>query len=313
MARPIWTGSITFGLVSIPIEMYMAVHEKSVHFHMLNKDGTCRLRRKLVCPDSGKEYDFNQTAKGIEIGPEDYVLVDQKEIDRLKPEKGKSMEIVQFIEPGDIDPVYYDRVYYLRPGKDAKKPYKLLVAAMSESGKFALGRFVMRERQYTVMIRTMDQGMVLHTLHYADEVDPMDAELAPAMERIKLSSAEQRMAGELVKSMTAKLHLEEFKDEYRTQLQALIDAKKQGKEVSHAPEEEDRPLKPTINLMDALRRSLAAGASQRDGSRNSVSRDGSPKDNNSKNNGHPAWHRTGAHSSSNTRRSPARRRTTRKA
>ncbi len=133
MARPIWTGSISFGLVSIPIEMNMAVHEKTVHFHMLTKDGTCRLRRKLVCPDTGKEYDFNQTAKGIEIGPEDYVLVDQREIDRLKPEKGRSLEIVQFIDPKEIDPVFLDHVYYLKPGKDAKKAYKLLVAAMNES------------------------------------------------------------------------------------------------------------------------------------------------------------------------------------
>jgi DNA end-binding protein Ku len=265
MARPVWTGSITFGLVSIPIEMHMAVHEKSVHFHMLNKDGTCRLRRKLVCPDTGKEYDFNQTARGIEIGPEDYVLVDQKEIDRLKPERGRSMEIVQFVEPGSIDPVYYDRVYYLHPGQDAKKPYKLLATAMEESGKYAVGRFVMRERQYTVMIRVKDHEMVLHTLHYADEVDAMDDDLASSLEKIKLSAAEQRMARELVKSMTAKLDLKKFTDEYRTQLQALIDAKKQGKEVSHAPENDERPPRSTVNLMDALRRSLAAGRGHHNG------------------------------------------------
>jgi DNA end-binding protein Ku len=263
MARPIWTGSINFGLVSIPVEMHMAVHEKSVHFHMLNKDGTCRLRRKLVCPDTGKEYDFNQTARGIEIGPEDYVLVDQKEIDRLKPEKGRSMEIVQFVGPDAIDPLYYDRVYHLLPGKDAKKPYKLLATAMEESGKHAVGRFVMRERQYTVMIRVKDHEMVLHTLHYADEVDAMDDDLASSLEKIKVSAAEQRMANELVKSMTAKLNLEEFTDEYRKQLQALIDAKKQGKEVTHAPEHEDRPTRSPVNLMDALRRSLAAGAGSR--------------------------------------------------
>src|SRR5580658_2710079 len=170
MARPIWTGSINFGLVSIPVEMNMAVHEKSVHFHMLSKDGACRLRRKLVCPDTGKEYDFDQTARGIEIGPEDYVLVDQREINRLKPEKGRSLEIVQFIAPTAIDPVFYDRVYYLKPGKDAKKAYKLLAVAMNESGKSAVARFVMRERQYTAMIRTAGDGLILHTLHYSDEV-----------------------------------------------------------------------------------------------------------------------------------------------
>jgi len=261
MARPIWTGSITFGLVSIPIEMYMAVHERTVHFHMVTKDGGCRLRRKLVCPDTGKEYDFNQTAKGVEVGPGDYALVDQREIDRLKPEKGRSMEIVQFIEPHAIDPVFFDRVYYLRPGKDAAKPYRLLVAAMSESGKCALGRFVMRERQYMVLIRTLEDELVLHTLHYSDEVDPMDEGVAASMSKVKVSAAEQRMAGELIKSMTRPLHMEEFKDEFREQLQALVDAKTHGKQLAHAPEQKERSIKGTVNLMEALRKSLAAGSS----------------------------------------------------
>jgi DNA end-binding protein Ku len=243
----------------------MAVHEQSVHFHMLTKDGTCRLRRKLVCPDTGKEYDFNQTARGIEIGPEDYVLVDQREIDRLKPEKGRALEIVQFVEPSAIDPVFYDHVYYLRPGKDAKKPYKLLVAAMNESKKCALGQFVMRERQYTTLIRTIGEGLVLHTLHYADEVDEIDEQITSEMEKIKISSAERRMAGALVKSMTKPLHLEEFKDEFREQLQALVEAKAKGKEITRAPEQDDRPVGRTINLMEALKKSLAAGSGHDDG------------------------------------------------
>src|ERR1700677_1449474 len=115
MRRPIWTGSINFGLVSIPVEMQLVVHEKTIHFHMLSKDGSCRLRRKLFCPQTGKEYDFNDTAHGIEIGPEDYAIVEQKEINRLKPEKGRALEIAQFVDLTAVDPVYYDRVYYLKP------------------------------------------------------------------------------------------------------------------------------------------------------------------------------------------------------
>lgn len=259
MARPIWTGSISFGLVSIPVEMRMAVHEKSVHFHMVTKDGGCRLRRKLVCPDTGKEYDFDQTAKGVEVAPNEYAIVDQREIDRLKPEKGKSLDIVQFVDLKAVDPVFLDRVYYLTPGKDAKKAYKLLTAAMSESNKCALGRFVMRERQYTAMIRSTDQGMVLHTLHYSDEVEAMDEELGESLAKIKLSPGEMKMAGELIKAMTRPLHMKEFKDEYREQLQALIDAKAHGKELQREPEAEDRPIGRTINLMEALKKSLAAG------------------------------------------------------
>jgi DNA end-binding protein Ku len=265
MARPIWTGSINFGLVSIPVEMNMAVHERTVHFHMVTKDGTCRLRRKLVCPDTGKEYDFSQTAKGIEIGPEDYVVVDQREIDRLKPEKGRSLEIVQFVDPSAIDPVFYDRVYYLRPGKDAKKAYKLLAGAMNASGKCALSRFVMRERQYMAMIRTMGQGLVLHTLHYADEIEHVDEEIIAALARIKISTGEMQMAGALIKSMTKELHLEQFKDEFRQQLQALVDAKARGKEITRAPETDERPLPRTINLMEALKKSLAGNSAKHNG------------------------------------------------
>jgi DNA end-binding protein Ku len=267
MARPIWTGSINFGLVSIPVEMNIAVRERTVHFHMLTKDGTCRLRRKLVCPDTGKEYDFGQTAKGIEIGPDDYVLVDQREIDRLKPEKGHSLEIVQFIDPSAIDPVFYDNVYYLKPGKDAKKAYKLLVEAMVESGKCALARFVMRERQYMAKIRTKDDGLVLHTLHYADEIQQIDDDITEAMKRIKVSAAEMKMARELIKAMTQELHMEEFKDDFREQLQAMIDAKAKGKDIKHAPEEDDRPPMRTINLMEALKKSLAAGSAKHNGHR----------------------------------------------
>jgi DNA end-binding protein Ku len=266
MARPIWTGSINFGLVNIPVEMNVAVHEKSVHFHMLSKDGTCRLRRKLVCPDTGKEYDFNQTARGIEVGPEDYVIVDQREIDRLKPEKGRALDIVQFVKASAIDPTYYDRVYYLKPTSDGKKPYKLLVEAMTESDKCAIGHFVMREKQYFVAIRTMNQTLVLHTLHYADEIDRLDEEVSQTMKKIKVSSAELRMANELVKSMTQDLHLNKFKDDFREQLLALIVAKAKGKDVSHVPEEEDHSRMRTINLMDALKKSLA-GSAKSDGHR----------------------------------------------
>ncbi len=262
MGRPIWTGSIRFGLVSIPVEMHMAVHERSVHFHMVSKDGACRLRRKLVCPDTGKEYDFNQTAKGIEIGPDEYALVDQREIDRLKPEKGRSLDIEQFVSLSAIDPVFFDRVYYLLPGKDAKKPYKLLLQAMSDSGKCALGRFVMRDRQYTAMIRATPGGMILHTLHYSDEVDAMEEDRTEAMEKIKVSAGEIKMAGELIKSMTRPLHLEEFKDEFREQLQALVDARTHGKTLERHEEKDDRPIGRTINLMDALKKSLAGSHPQ---------------------------------------------------
>jgi DNA end-binding protein Ku len=126
MARPIWKGTIAFGLVSIPIQLETAVREKNVSFHMLSKDGTCRLRRKLYCPDTGEEFDFNETTRGIEVGKDQYVIVDEKEVDQIKPEKGKAIEIEQFVKLEDLDPIYFDRVYYVTPVEGSGKAYKLL-------------------------------------------------------------------------------------------------------------------------------------------------------------------------------------------
>ncbi|MGA2231776.1 MAG: Ku protein [Tepidisphaeraceae bacterium] len=265
MSRPIWTGSLNFGLVNIGVEMIMAVHEKAVHFHMLSKDGHCRLRRKLVCPDTGKEYDFADTARGIEVGPNEYAVVEQKEIDQLKPEKGKALEIVQFTDLTAIDPVYFDRVYFLKPVKESSKSYKLLLDVMREENKCAIARFVMREREYLAAIRALEDGMTLHTLHYADEVESLSDEVGAGLGRIKTTSAEMKMASELMKTMTKSLDLDEFKDEYRLRLQKMIDAKVKGKEVQHIEAEEEGPPPRTINLMEALKKSLAAGNARGDG------------------------------------------------
>src|SRR5262245_32212464 len=260
MSRPIWKGTITFGLVNIPIELVTAVREKAVHFHMMSKDGTCRLRRKLYCPESGKEYDFNETARGVEIGPEEYALIDEKEIKRLKPAKGRAMEIAQFVKLDAIDPLYYDRVYYVRPAEDSHKSYKLLVEAMDKSGKSAVARFVMRDREYVSVLRVMDEALVLHTLHYADEVMAVHDVLPQGLGRAKLTNAELNIASELIKAMTKPLDIERFKDEYREKLEELIDAKIKGKEVVRAYDETEDQAPHTINLMDALKKSLASKA-----------------------------------------------------
>jgi DNA end-binding protein Ku len=257
MSRPIWKGSINFGLVNIPIELMVAVRERSVSFHMMSKDGTCRLRRKLYCPESGKEFDFDQTARGVEIGPEEYVLVDEREIKRLRPAKGRTLEISQFVDLDAIDPIFYDRVYYVRPAADSLKSYKLLIEALHDSHKCAIGRFVMRDREYLSVLRVLDEGLVLHTLHYADEVVPVSDVLPKGLGRVKVSTAELNVAGQLIKSMTKPLKIESFRDEYREQLEELIDAKVKGKELVQAYDERDEEAPRTINLMDALKKSLA--------------------------------------------------------
>src|SRR6185437_8213974 len=190
MGRPLWKGSINFGLVSIPIQLETAVREKSVSFHMLSKDGKCRLRRQLYCPETGKEYDYGDTARGIEVGDDEYVLVSDKEIAAIKPEKGRSIEIEQFVELKEIDPIYFDRVYFITPGENSGKAYKLLHEAMKETNRVGLARFVMRERQNLAAIRVMGEGLVLHTVHYQDEVLSLDDALPHTLARAKPAAKE---------------------------------------------------------------------------------------------------------------------------
>ncbi len=258
MARPIWKGSITFGLVNIPIQLNTAVREKTVSFHMLSKDGTCRLRRKLVCPDTGEEVDFGDTTRGIEVGKDEYVIIDAKEIDKLKPEKGKTIEIEQFVKLEEIDPIYFDKAYYIAPGDGGSKAYKLLVEAMSDSGRIALARFVMRERQSLCALRIAGEGIILHTMHWPDEVLDIEENLPSTLTKQKPVAKEMQIAQQLIEAMTKPLDWGEYHDDYREKLEKLIDAKAKGKDTKQVydeAEEEDVPR--NINLMDALKRSLA--------------------------------------------------------
>lgn len=268
MSRPIWRGAVNFGLVNIPVDLVTAVREKSIHFHMLSKDGSCRLRRKLYCPDTGKEYDFNQTARGIEIGPEEYALVEDRELKRLKPDKGRAIEVVQFVDVSAIDPIFYDRVYYLKPHEEAYKAYRFFVEALHDARKCAVAKFVMREKQYVAVMRAIEEGLVLHTLHYADEVQPIDDLVPAAARRTKLSQGEMAVAEQLVKAMTKPLDIDQFKDDYREQVQDLIDAKVSGKKLVHVAYEESEPAVKPKSLIEALRRSLNSTAGGSNGRRN---------------------------------------------
>lgn len=257
MARPIWKGAISFGLVSIPVQLETAVREKNVSFHLLTKDGSCRLRRKLICPDTGKEINYDDTSRGIEVGKDEYVQVDEKELERLKPEKGRTIEIEQFVDLDDIDPIYFDKVYFITPVEGSSKPYRLLYEAMKKNKRIALARFVMRERQNLAAIRVLGEGMVLHTLHYYDEVLNLDDALPGTLGRAKPVDKELDVAAQLIDAMTRPLDLSSYHDDYREELEKLIERKRSGKEtVAPADDHDDAPPPRTTNLMDALRKSL---------------------------------------------------------
>lgn len=255
MAQAVWSGTISFGLVNVPVKMVVGVREKRVRFHLLSEDGSCRLRRKLYCPDTGEELDFRDTARGFEIAPGQYVLVQQEEIDEIKPEKGNRIDIEDFVQLSEIDPIFYDRPYYLKPDKGGSKAYRLLLEAMQRTGKAAVGRFVMRERQYLAVMRPKDRALLLSTIHYADEVVDVD-EVEGLPEEVDLSKRELEMAEQLIDQMSHSFEPTAYRDEYRERLEQLIETKAAGGDISAIAPEEEGEQAQVIDLMDALKKSL---------------------------------------------------------
>jgi len=254
MARSFWSGTISFGLVNIPIKLATAVREKNIHFHMLSPDGTCRLRRKLYCPETGKEYDFNETARGYEVAPGQYVIVDEGELEKLRPESGRAIEIAQFVDAAEIDPIYFSHTYYLVPDDAGVRAYRLLMEAMKKADRVAVARFVMRQKEHLAALRVRGESLLLQTMHYADEV--LSAEEAGATtEPVQLPAKEIQIAEQLIEALTAPFDAAAFRDEYRLRVEELIERKAAGEEVvTAAVAEEEAPR--IINLREALEKSL---------------------------------------------------------
>lgn len=254
MARAIWSGSISFGLVNIPVKLFAALRDRDVRFHLMSGDGGCRLHRKLVCPETGREYEFNETAKGYEIAPDQYVLVTDEELEQLRPERGRTIEISDFVEIDQIDPVLFDRPYYLTPEKNGAKPYRLLLEALRESGKVAICRFMMRTKEYLAALRPIGDALCIETMRFADEVVPVD-EIGGIPEEIRISERELAMADQLIESLTTTFDPESYRDDYRERVLEMIERKAEGKTIA-APKAESHSGK-VIDLMEALRKSLA--------------------------------------------------------
>lgn len=269
MPRSVWSGNIAFGLVSIPVELHSAIEDQSIHFHLVTKDGSCRLRQKLFCPDTGKEYDFKQSARAFEVAPGELVVVDKDELKALRPESGHIIEISQFVALSEIDPIFFNRSYFIAPGKRAEKAYVLLREAINQSGKVALGKVVMRERQYSVLVRGYRNGLLMNTLNYAAEVRAIEELNIPA-ETEAVGKRELQLAADLIAAMTGPFEPDEIKDTYKEEIEALLKKKAAGAKIKVAPAKRDAPVK-VVNLMDRLKESLAqskAGKSARKGSDN---------------------------------------------
>ncbi len=261
MPSAIWTGSISFGLVTVPVRMISATRSLDVRFHQLEEGTGSRIRYRRVSEQSGDEVPNERIVKGYELEPGRYVVVETDELSSLKPKATRQIEIEDFVDLADIDPVYFEQPYYLIPDKDNAKAYRLLVDVMEELGKVAIGRFVLRSKEALVAIRPLDGALVLETMRFADEVLAADREQPLAEPASEPTEREKEMAKQLVSSLTATFDPEKYHDEYREELLGLIEKKAAGEEIVAAPEAEE-PAK-VLDLMAALEASLArAGAKQ---------------------------------------------------
>src|SRR3954451_11444073 len=259
MPRSIWSGAISFGLVNVPVKLFSAVSKKTVRFNQLNKDTGNRIQQKRVDPETGEEVTYEQIVKGYELTKDRYVVIRPEELDSLDPERTRSIDIEDFVDLADIDPVYYDHPYYLVPDKGAAKAYGLLLGAMQEAGKVAIARVVLRSKEQLVAIRPHKDGnlLMMETMIFADEVVPADElDGLPEAKELKASDRELKMAEQLIESLASDFDPTRYHDEYREKVLELIEAKAEGAEIVAQPEAPKAERVP--DLMAALEASLAA-------------------------------------------------------
>lgn len=261
MPRAIWSGSISFGLVNIPVKLYSAVSRKNVQFNQIDARSNTRVKQKRVSSDTGDEVPWEQIVKGYEMPTGGYVVITDEEMASLDPKSVRTIDIDEFVDLVDIDPIFYDSAYYLVPDK-ASKPYALLAKAMEDEGKVGVAHFVMRTKQYLAAIRPKDGKLLLSTMVYADEVnDPATIPELEELEGIELNEKEVAMARQLIETLDAEFEPEKFHDTYREAVLDLIERKAEGQEVV-APAAAAEPDK-VIDLMAALEGSVKAAKAAR--------------------------------------------------
>jgi DNA end-binding protein Ku len=265
MPRAIWTGAISFGLVNVPVKLYSAVDRKTVRFHQLSGKTGVRVAQRRVDPQTDEEVPYEDIVKGYEIAPDRYVVIEPSELDTLEPKKTKTIEIEEFVELSQIDPIYYDHPYYLAPGTGGAKPYRLLLEAMEETGKVAIARVVIRSKEQLVAVRPMGVALGMATMLFPDEVLPPERldEVVDAA-NAKTTKREVDIAKQLIESLAGDFEPDSFRDSYREQVLALIERKAEGKEIAVQPPAEEVAT-PAPDLMSALKASLDAVRAAGDG------------------------------------------------
>ncbi len=258
MARAIWSGTISFGLLNVPVKLYSAVSRKNIRFNELRESDGARVKHKRVAEGTDEEVEYGEIIKGYEITKGNYVTFTKDELAELDPAKTRTIDIQDFVEIGQIDPIYFENPYYLGPAEGAEKAYSLLARAMESSGRAAIARFVLRNRENLAAIRASDNVLTMTTMRFADEVvAPTELDDVLPQEKPRVAKKEVEMAEKLIESLSSDFKATDYKDEYREELLSRIEAKAEGKDIVQSESEEPEATK-TPDLMAALEESIAA-------------------------------------------------------
>lgn len=253
MAASVWTGYLTFGLISMPVRLFSGARGNRISFHMLHRDDNTRIKQQLWCPLDERVVERNEIVKGYEYQKGVYVVVEPNEIKKIEPKTSKAMEILEFVKAEEIDPIYFESSYYLVPEEAGRRPYALLERALEESNHMAVAKLTMHNREYTVLLRPSHGGLLLHTMYYEDEVRRL--ENFGETSKIELKDAEVKVAHQLIEALASKFEPQKYYDTFEENLKKLIKAKLEGQEVT--PVEKPKKMAPVVDLMAALKQSLA--------------------------------------------------------
>ncbi|MEJ7913120.1 MAG: Ku protein [Chitinophagaceae bacterium] len=260
MVRPIWSGAISFGLVNIPVKLISAVQSEEIDFDMLSKKDMAPIRYARIDTKTDKEVPWKEIVKGFQYAKGKYVIVEAEDFERASPEKSKAIDIVQFVKQEEIDPILYEKPYYLIPAKGGEKPYRLLLKALEESGTIGIAEFMLRNRQHVCAVKAHKDILLLNQMRYQEEIKELPEVEVPKKE--KISDKELQLAMKLVEQLTEKFDAAAFKDTYIEELKKIIKAKAAGKQVRIAeqPKETTGAVK---DLMEILKQSLNTGSKKR--------------------------------------------------
>jgi DNA end-binding protein Ku len=251
MAASVWSGYLTFGLISMPVRLYSGARGNRIAFHMLHRDDMTRIKQQLFCPNDERVVERNEIVKGYEYRKGEYVVIEPDEIKKIEPKTSKAMEILEFVPAGEVDPIYFETSYYLMPEEAGRRPYALLARTLDETHMVGIAQLTMHNREYTVVLRPYRNGILLQTIYYADEVRDLENF---GRENIEVREGEVKIAHQLVEALKGKFDPRKFHDTFEDNLKKLIEARLEGREVTPVPKPK---LAPVTDLMEALKQSLA--------------------------------------------------------